>query len=68
MSLIIAIAVLLAGVWFVISVAVALLAMAVPGGIVFLVGYGIYRLVATLWAIERERAAARIKNKGDSDV
>ena len=68
MSFLIAIAVLLVGIGFLASAVITLLAMIAPGGIVLLVGYGTYRLVATLRAIERERATAQAKNKGDADV
>ena len=68
MSLIIAIALLLTGIWFLVSAAVALLAMIIPGGIVLLMGYGAYQLVTTLWAIERERAAYPDQRDGKQNV
>ena len=65
MSLLIAVALLLFGLGVIASMVVTLLVMVSPIIAAVLLGYGIWRLVSALRAVEKARATAPATSKGE---
>ena len=67
MAILFALGLLLCGIGFLVLEVVTLFFLIAPVGLALMIGYGIWRVVTALRAVEKERAAARARTEGESN-